>query len=56
MTLGHRELLNWIDDETYLRIAFRISMGKKLKLDNPQSFSEKLQWFKLNYSEPLLSK
>lgn len=56
MTLGHRELLNWIDDETYLKIAFKISMGKKLNLDNPQSFSEKLQWLKLNYREPLLSK
>ena len=33
MTLGHRELLNWMKDETYLKIAFRASMGKKLNLE-----------------------
>lgn len=51
-TLGHYGLLNWISDETYLKIAFYICMGKKLNLDNPRTYSEKLQWLKLNNRKP----
>lgn len=47
LTLGHRGFLNWMSDKKYLSIAFRIRMGKKLDLDNPKSYSEKLQWLKL---------
>ena len=46
MTLGHREFFNWMNDETYIKTAFKICMGKELNLDNPQTFSEKLQWIK----------
>lgn len=52
LTLGHREYFNWMDDKTYLRIAYRIKMGKKLNLDNPKSFGEKLQWLKLYNRKP----
>ena len=52
MALGHRELLNWIDDETYLKIAYRICMGKRLNLDCPVTFNEKLQWLKLHDRKP----
>lgn len=55
-TLGHREMLNWIDDETYLKIAFRANHGKKLHLDNPKTFSEKLQWLKLYDRNPLYTR
>lgn len=51
-TLDHRGFINWINDETYLRIAYRIAMGKKLDLKNPQSFNEKLQWLKLYDRKP----
>lgn len=47
LTIGHREFFNWMDDKTYLKIAYRIKMGKQLNLDNPKTFSEKLQWLKL---------
>lgn len=56
MTLGHRELLNWMKDETYLKIAFRASMGKKLNLEEPQTYSEKLQWLKLYNRNPIYTK
>ena len=52
MTLGHRELLNWVDDETYLKIAFKVSMGRDLNLNAPKTFSEKLQWLKLYDRRP----
>ena len=56
MTLGHREFFNWMNDETYIKTAFKICMGKELNLDNPQTFSEKLQWIKLYDRNPLYTK
>lgn len=35
------------DGELYLKLLFRLYMGKKLILNPPQVFSEKLQWLKL---------
>ena len=32
VSLGHRELFNWMNDETYIKIIYRICMGKKLNL------------------------
>lgn len=52
MTFGHRGWFNWISDEKYLKIVYRISMSKKLQLDNPQTYSEKLQWLKLYDRKP----
>lgn len=34
-------------DETYLRRVFKLHKGYDLDLDNPKTFSEKLQWLKL---------
>ena len=36
-------------DELLSKIYFRIVLHKKLDLDNPQTFNEKIQWMKLNY-------
>lgn len=52
LTLGHRGLFNWMSDERYLKIAYKIVMGKKLNLDNPRTFNEKLQWLKLHDRRP----
>lgn len=40
------------NDEVYLKTIFRCFMGKKLNIDNPQTFSEKLQWLKLYDRRP----
>ena len=48
-----RGLLNWMPDETYLKIAYKAHIGKSLNLDNPQTFNEKLQWLKLYDRNPL---
>lgn len=34
-------------DEMYLKMIYRIRTGKKLNLNNPKTFNEKLQWLKL---------
>lgn len=41
-----------LDDETYLKKAFKAHMGYELDLDNPQTFNEKLQWLKLHNRKP----
>lgn len=38
----------FIDDATYLKILYRIKVGRKLDLKNPKTFNEKLQWLKLH--------
>ena len=42
------ETFKWVDDEAYLKFVYRIALGKKLNLNNPKTFNEKLQWLKLN--------
>ena len=38
-----------ISNEAMSRFYFKIVLGKKLNLDDPQTFNEKLQWMKLYY-------
>lgn len=45
--LMNKGVLNWLNDETFLKIKYRLIMGKKLNLENPKTFNEKLQWLKL---------
>lgn len=39
-------------DRTYLEWRFRLSMGRKLDLNNPVTFNEKLQWLKFYNRKP----
>lgn len=41
------------NDEWYLRILYRLEFKRKLDLDNPVTYNEKLQWLKLYYHNPL---
>jgi len=41
-----------IPDKPYLRIRYWAQLGKKLNLDHPQTFNEKLQWLKLHHRNP----
>ena len=45
-----------ISPKSALKVLFRIKHGRKLDLKNPKSYSEKLQWIKLYYKNPLLPK
>lgn len=53
LTLGHRGFFNWMSDKQYLKAAFKIRMGRELILDDPQSYSDKLQWLKLYDRRPI---
>lgn len=37
----------WLPDALFLRTRFFVRMGYKLNLDNPKTYSEKIQWLKL---------
>ena len=47
-------LLRFIPDEQMLRLQYRIKTGRGLNLDHPVRFTEKLQWYKLHYRNPLM--
>ncbi len=50
--LGHRGFFNWMSDERYLKILWKLKFGTKLDLENPQTFNEKLQWLKIHNRKP----
>lgn len=54
--LSSNGLLNWMSDEKYLSIAYRINMGKRLNLTNPQTYNEKIQWLKLHDRREIYTK
>lgn len=39
---------NKMPDEQYLKKKYRLFMGRELDLDNPHTFTEKLQWLKIH--------
>lgn len=45
-------VLNYLPDAAYLKLKYRVRMGEKLNLKNPQTFAEKLQWLKLHDRKP----
>ena len=47
---------NSLSDEKYLRLIYRIMFGKKLNLEHPVTFNEKLQWLKLYDHNPTYPK
>lgn len=40
-------IFDLIPDKPYLKLIYRLKMGKPLDLKNPKTFNEKLQWMKL---------
>ena len=41
-------LLKWISDERFIKIEYKHRLGKKVNLENPVTYNEKLQWLKLH--------
>ena len=48
--------LGFISDERYLKLMYWANTGKKLNLENPVTFNEKLQWLKIHNQNPEYSK
>lgn len=45
-------LFRWLPDKMALKLLFHNVFGRKLDLDNPLTFNEKLQWLKLYDRNP----
>lgn len=48
-------ILDFVPDSLMLRLQYFIKTGRRLHLKNPQRYTEKLQWYKLYYKDPLMS-
>ena len=47
-------ILKFVPDRLMLKIQYRIYMGRNLNLDAPERYTEKIQWYKVNYRNPVL--
>lgn len=50
------EKMRAVPDELYLRLLYHARIGKRLHLESPSTFNEKLQWLKLHDRNPLYTK
>ncbi|MCB9411283.1 MAG: carboxylate--amine ligase [Actinobacteria bacterium] len=50
-----RRLLRMLSDESFARLSHWENAGRRLNLQNPQTFNEKLWWLKLHNRQPLLT-
>ena len=46
--------LRFVPDETMIRIQYWIKTGRKLNLKDPKRYTEKIQWYKLYYRDPVM--
>lgn len=51
--LDRRKILRILPDKAYLKLLFKLKLGKSLNLKNPKTFNEKLQWLKLYDRKPI---
>ena len=56
ISLARRGWLNALPDKAYLSILYRANFNKNIDWENPCTFSEKLQWLKLNDRKPIYEK
>lgn len=52
MFFSRNGLMKWMPDRIYIKLVYKLKMHKPLNLDNPATFTEKLQWLKLNDHNP----
>ena len=45
-------IYDYLSDEEYVKRKYRACFGRKLNLENPQTYNEKLQWLKLYDRKP----
>ena len=51
-SLAFRGFYKSMPDEEYLKRLYKAYMGRELDLENPKTFTEKLQWLKLYDRRP----
>lgn len=55
MNLYYSPFVKILPSTIFLRIHYRVSIGKRLNFTDPQTFNEKMQWLKLYYHDPVFT-
>lgn len=50
-----KKSLSFLPDRSYVKLYYRLRVGRKLNTNNPETLNEKLQWLKFNYRFTLQS-
>lgn len=50
------DAFSFVPDKQMIEIQYKIKTGRKLNLCNPKRYTEKLQWYKLYYRDPIMKK
>lgn len=48
-------ILDLLSDKTVIRLQYFASLGRWPNIKDPKRYTEKLQWYKLNYRDPLMT-
>lgn len=51
--LRYLDIFKALSDKQFIKITYWIHFGKRLNLENPQTFNEKLQWLKIHNRKPI---
>lgn len=51
-SLNYHGLLSWMSDKSNVSLIYKLKTGKKLNLNSPRTFNEKLQWLKVFDQNP----
>lgn len=47
-------MLKFVPDKAMIKLQYRIKLKKKLNLKDPKRYTEKIQWYKLYYRNPVM--
>lgn len=47
-------MLKFVPDKAMVKLQYRIKLKRKLNLKNPKRYTEKIQWYKLYYRNPVM--
>lgn len=50
------QFMRFIPDMWMIPLQYKIKTGNRLNLKNPKRYTEKLQWYKLHYRKPIMTK
>lgn len=48
------KFLSFMPDKTMVKLQYKIKTKRKLNLKKPERYTEKIQWYKLNYRNPII--
>ena len=50
-----KKSLRFLPDKAYIKLYYRLRVGRKLNMNDTATLNEKIQWLKFNYRFPLQS-